>query len=244
VEKSGKMGTVVKIKKIYVVAALHGDEPFGLKVLAHLRYLNDKRVIARVGHPEAIAKRKEYLEQNLNRCFGHDAPASKETQIAKFIVENIDYHKPDLIIDLHTCECRVGKSTIIPKVGKELVTVAKRLGMDYVFEGVPDLCHRSLLGQHPEKTIVIELGKGYRSDTLAEFIAKRIVGLLEDEPEPSSLGKIMVYSDSEYLMADKAKGQHLVNYQFNKKIGGYPYLVGQNTYTEYVGFIAKKEQQL
>src|SRR4051794_22366141 len=98
----------MKIRKIYVVAALHGDEPFGLKVLAQLRYRNERRqIVSKVGHPEAVAKRKEFIEVNLNRAFGPDAPDAKETWIAKFIMGNIAYHKPDLIIDIHTCECHV-----------------------------------------------------------------------------------------------------------------------------------------
>lgn len=235
----------MKINKIYVVAALHGDEPFGLKVLAHLRYRNEKRrIVSKVGHPEALAKRKEFIEQNLNRSFGSDAPPSKETQIAKFIMNNITYHKPDLIIDIHTCECSVGKSAIVSDRNPEIIKIAKRLDVDYVFEGVPDLNKRSLLGQHPKQTIVIELGRGLRSDKLAESIAASIAGLLNPSPPQDELPKLKYYSKSDYLTAKAAKGLKLENYRFNKKLKGYPYLVGQNTYTEYVGFIAEKEEVL
>jgi succinylglutamate desuccinylase len=238
----------VKIRKIYVVAALHGDEPFGLKVLANLRYFNENRqIVSKVGHPEAVAKRKEFVEQNLNRSFGKNAKPSKETQIAKFIMNNIAYHKPDLIIDIHTCECSVGKSVIIPQRSPELIEIAKRLTADYVFEGVDDLNRRSLLGQHPKKTIVVELGKGLRSDQLAETLAKAISELLNPNSPENELPKIKYYSKTKYLTKSVAKGLKLDNYKFNEKLKGYPYLVGRNTYAkqhDYVGFIAGKEEIL
>jgi succinylglutamate desuccinylase len=238
----------VNIRKIYVVAALHGDEPFGLKVLANLRYFNENRqIVSKVGHPEAVAKRKEFVEINLNRAFGPDAPPSKETQIANFIKNNIAYHKPDLIIDIHTCECSVGKSVIICDRNPELIMLAKRLAVDYVFEGVPHLNKRSLLGQHPKKTLVIELGTGLRSDRLAETLAKSISELIKPSPPESELPMIKFYSKSKYLLAKDAKGQKLENYKFNNKLNGYPYLVGKNSYarySDYVGFISAKEEIL
>lgn len=237
----------MKIRKIYVVAALHGDEPFGLKILANLMYIDEKRVVSKVGHPEAVAKRREFLEANLNRCFASDAPPSKERQIAKFITSNIAYHKPDLILDVHTCECHVGKSAIIPSRNMNLINVAKLLGMDYVFEGVPDMTHKALLGQNPGKTMVIELGKGYRSDALAESLAQRIVGLLDTDLRAADALPIMFYSKSRYLRVKECKGLELKNYTYNKKLKGYPYLVGQNTYEKYlgyVGFISAKEEAL
>lgn len=230
----------MKINKIYVVAALHGDEPFGLKVLAHLYSLNDGRVITRIGHPEAVAKRREFLEANLNRSFAPDTKPSKEAQIAQRILADIKKEKPDLIIDLHTCECNVGKSAIIPNEDPKLINVAKRLGMEYVFIGVPSITRVGLIGQNPDKSIILEFGRGLRSDRLAELLAERIVGLLDEPSESSEDATIPVYSDSCLIERSAATDLELLNYVFNERLGGYPYLVGKNTYIDYVGFMAKK----
>lgn len=231
----------MKIRKIYMIAALHGDEPFGLKILAHLRSSGNKQIIAEVGHPEAVAKRKEFLEANLNRSFGPKTPPSKEARIAQYILQEIKTHKPDLIIDLHTCECKVGKSAIIPKLNSDLINIAKRLSMDYVIEGVPSITKRALFGQYPHKSMVIELGRGYRSDVLAALLASKIAALLDNENEDLEKTPITVYSQSRIIKAHEAAGLQLQNYIYNQKLGGYPYLVGKNTYKQYVGFLAKNE---
>ena len=237
----------MNIQKIYVIAALHGDEPFGLKVLAQLREFNDDRIIRQVGHPEAVAKRKMYIETDLNRCFGRDCEPSKEAKIAQHLIEDIAKHNPDLIIDIHTCECKVGKSTIIPKYSKELIKISKLLKMDYVFVGVPQLIRLCLIGRYPRKAIIIELGQGRRSDALAESIAKRIVDLLQPEKVKNVSGKVPVYSASQFIKTRDAVDLEMENYVFNKALGGYPYLVGKNTYSkyyDYTGFLAKKVEKL
>ncbi|OGL34689.1 hypothetical protein A3F65_03265 [Candidatus Saccharibacteria bacterium RIFCSPHIGHO2_12_FULL_47_16b] len=230
------------IKKIYVVACLHGDEPFGLKVLAHLRQVGDERIIRQVGHPEALAKRKEFLEANLNRSFDPDAPPSKEARIAKHILRDIKTHQPDLILDIHTAECAVGKSAIICQINRQCLDIVKRLGMDYVFENVPSISRQNLVGQNPDKSIILEFGRGWRSDQLALSMAHKIADLLKDKPVPKK--KLKVYSKTRCIENKEAAGLKLENYVFNKQLGGYPYLVGNNTYTEYVGFLAQKETLL
>ncbi|MGC1177333.1 MAG: hypothetical protein WA843_04650 [Candidatus Saccharimonadales bacterium] len=39
--------------KIFVMAAMHGDEPFGVQVIDILRRGTNKNIITKVGHPEA-----------------------------------------------------------------------------------------------------------------------------------------------------------------------------------------------
>lgn len=232
----------MKIGRIYVVVAMHGDEPFGLKVLAHLRQLGDDRIVRQVGHPEAVAKRKEYLEDNLNRCFGPKAHDSKEARIAKHLLKDISKVKPDLIIDIHTAECAVGKSAVIAKLNKDLIEVACRLGVDYVIEGNKAVTSRTLFGQFPAKAILLEYGRGLRSDNLARSIAEQITALL-GLAKPKAKRNLKVYSKTRTIKKAEANGLNLKNYTFNKKLGGYPYLVGKNTYQKYesfVGFLAQK----
>lgn len=234
----------MKIRKIYVIAAMHGDEPFGLKIMGHLRHLGDGKIITKVGHPEAVAKRREFIETNLNRSFGPNIKPSKEARIAQHILEDIKSHDPDLIIDLHTCECKVGKSAIIAKEDPKLIKIAKRLSMEHVFIGVPSLSRVSLIGQYPAKTILLEFGIGLRSDKLAEDMANKIADLLNEKTENLPDALIPVYSESRLIKKDEAGDMELVNYELNEKLGGYPYLVGKNTYgkyTNYIGFLAKKQ---
>lgn len=114
--------------------------------------------------------------------------------------------------------------------------------MDYVFENVPTISRQNLVGQNPDKSIILEFGRGLRSDQLALGVARKIADLLTDEPAPKV--KLKVYSKTRCIGNNEAAGIKLENYVFNKKLGGYPYLVGKNTYTEYAGFLAQKEERL
>lgn len=229
------------INKIYIVGALHGDEVFGLKVLGHLEYLSNPKIITKVGHPEAVAKRQEFLETDLNRSFDINVQ-SKEGIIAKSMVRDITRHQPDLILDIHTCEANVGKVGILARHNIHLVNLAQNLSMDQVVVMPRSISEIALLGQFPDKTIVLELGKNYRSDSLAQTLARNIASLCGTNMQSRSQD-IDIYFVKRTIRRDEVGNLELTNYVFNENLGGYPFLVGKNSYIEYAGFLASKKSE-
>jgi len=229
---------VNNINQLYVMAALHGDETFGLKIQSYLNQVNDIRINTAVGNPEAVAKRREYIESDLNRSFSINID-TKETRLAKKILADIKRSKPDLIIDIHTCECDVGKVAILAQDDEWLITLARKLGMDQVVVMHNDLARQSLIGQNPNRSICLEFGSTYRSDKLAEKIASNIAGLLNGTSGYSSnvthVYHVVGTIDKSHNTLD------LKNYVFHSKLKGYPFLVGKNSYINYAGFLAKRK---
>jgi succinylglutamate desuccinylase len=227
----------MKIRTVYVIAAQHGTEVFGLKILAHLREQQNLNIVTFVGHPEAIAKKKLYLESDLNRSY-QNIEKTKEAGIAQAIMADIARRQPDLILDLHTARSKVGKVGILASSRHELLAISRALSMEQVAVMPPAIHKASLIGQYPDHAISIEFGVGLRSDRLAKAVAARIVALIGCEFSAHSDAELPVYMVQRTIQKTEAKGTTLVNYEFNEKIGGYPFLAAKNAYVDHAGFLA------
>ena len=224
--------------KIFVIAAIHGDELFGLKIIGRIKKYFKNEILIRVGHPEAIAKRKKFIEEDLNRSF-NSKKQSVESQIAKDIKKEITNSVADLIIDIHTSIVSVGKVAIVAKHNPLTEYVAQALSMDVLVIMPKSLTKTALIGCFPNKSISIEFGRDNKSDTLASEIAKKIESLnfSKSKKNSNNLPIFQVYDqiDKNYKGLSTIK-----NLVFNKELGGYPFLAGLNTYKSIGGFLAKK----
>jgi succinylglutamate desuccinylase len=231
----------VKINKIYVVVCTHGNEIFGLKVLAHIqRIYSNQSVVAQVAHPEAVAKRKRYIQTDLNRSFKLPPGTSTEAVIAKRLVNDIERFNPDLIIDLHTSTVDVGQVAILAENTPFLTNVAKHLGMQNAALMHKDIAGLSLIGAFPHRSICVELGKGHRSDALAKQLAKRINNLIGVEVQDYQI-PLPLFIIERVIKHIEVSGLELTNYVFNEKLAGYPFLTGEKNYSEHRGFLATSQ---
>jgi succinylglutamate desuccinylase len=230
----------VKIRKIYVIAAQHGTETFGLKIIACLRELQSTQIVMCIAHPEAIAKKRLYIETDLNRSYQLDAHSSKEANIAQQIVADVNRVSPDLILDLHTARSKVGKVGIVASNRQELQAISQALSMEQVVVMPPAIHEASLIGQYPDRAISIEFGVGLRSDTLAKAIATRINTLVSCEFTAVSEAQLPVYRVQRTIKKSEAKGTTFINYKLNEKVGGYPFLAAKNAYSDHAGFLAQR----
>jgi succinylglutamate desuccinylase len=231
----------MKINKIFVVACTHGDEVFGLKVLAHLRKITPgKEVVLHIAHPEAVTKRKRYIETDLNRSFMLEASESSEAGIAHAIVADINKFDPELIIDLHTSTVDVGKVAILAENNALLINAAKHLNLQRIAVMPHKIASKSLIGVFPERSLCIEYGKSLRSDSLAENLARKINGLTELEADIGHI-RLPLFVVERIIEKIEANELKLTNYEFNEKLAGYPFLTGEDNYSEHRGFLATSQ---
>lgn len=228
-----------KPKKIYVVACLHGDELFGLKIVARLRAINSRHVTTAIAHPEAIAKRRRSIDTDLNRSFHPDALPSKEAAIARHIRQEIDQLNPDLIIDLHNVECPVGAVAILAHDSDELLRLGSQIGMDQAVVMPGHIAKDSLIGSYPERALSIEFGIGLRSDKLAQAVAQAIADISNGELNMTPV-VMPTYYVTRKIANDEAPSEALTNYKYHRGLQGYPFLVGKDSYPDYRGFLAPK----
>lgn len=227
-------------RKIYVVGGIHGNEVFGLKVLARLLAIQNPNVTVRVAHLEAIAKNVRYIETDLNRSFGVDAKDSLEVRLANQIKTEIKNINPDLIIDLHTSAVNVSRVGILAENNPVLVDITKHMGMEYAAVMPVSIAKQALIGVYPEKSLCIELGRHLRSDSLAKQLAIKINALADGD-----LGileqRIPLLFIERVIKRSEAIDLELENYVFNEQLKGYPFLTGTNNYDEHRGFLATSQ---
>lgn len=235
-----KSNTKSTSKVIYVVGGVHGNEVFGLKVLAKLVAMQNPNITLRVAHLEAIAKNVRYIEIDLNRSFGIGAKESLETKLANQIKAEIDKLNPDLIIDLHTSSVNVSRVGILAEQNQLLVDITKHMGMEYAAVMPKNVAQQSLIGVHPEKSLCIELGRHLRSDALAKQLAVQINALANGDLSILEQPIPLLFIER-IIERSEAIDLKLENYVFNEQLKGYPFLTGESNYDEHRGFLATSQ---
>lgn len=223
--------------KIYVIAGLHGDEPFGLNIIGKLQQRQSPDIRTRVGHPEAIAKHVRFLESDLNRSFTAECDTI-ESELAVSIRADIDSFRPDCIIDIHTSVSNVKNVAIVARRTSITEKVAQTLNMTAIVEMPPHLAETSLIGCYEDIAVSIEYGKNQQSDKLAEYIAMSIKNL--NNPLPNQIHHTPAFR----VISTVPKKYHglkdIVNLTYASDLDGYPFLAGENTYPDIGGFLAEK----
>ncbi len=232
----------MKQRKILVIACQHGNETFGLKILAHLQALNNDSTFTYIAHPEAIAKGQRQIETDLNRSFGVKDVDSVETRIAARMIQDIKRLSPSLIIDLHTSTVPIGEIAILAQKNVELIQVSKKLQIKKVAVMPSSISQSSLIGQFPDKALSLEFGKNLRSNSLAKKIAFKINSLTVSETDLDEF-KTQIFTVERLITHREASGLVLNNYIFNETLNGYPFLTGEKNYKEHRGFLASLEYE-
>lgn len=233
----------MKTKNILVVAALHGDETFGLKIIAHLRAANLPGIETVIAHPEAIAKRKRFLDTDLNRSFGLNSD-SREVRIAESIKAQITAGKYDLLLDIHTSHADVGELAILAGQSPQLIAVSELLGIKNAVIMPHTQARHSLIGQFPKIGVSLEYGIGHRSDKLARQVAERIIELSTTGLDHKVSEAIPVFKVLRTISRSEVGDRSLINYKFDKQLGGYPVLSAKDNYPDHRGFLADRVQAL
>ncbi len=219
------------MKKVLVFAGVHGNEPFGLKVLGKLKE-SSSPIQMLVAHPEAIAKRVRYIESDLNRSFNGKSKTLEE-RLAVSIKKELVHSKPDIVIDLHTSVSNCGLTGIVTKYSFENHLIAEQCGMTCVVIMPPS---NALIEQCDSSAVALELGQNLRSDKLAKNIARSLEHVAEGGV-PKRVPTIPVY-EVKTTIPKSYPGLHTIkNLSYDTVLKGYPFLAGPNTYTDIGGFL-------
>lgn len=167
---------------IWITAAIHGDEVTGtataqsiIKRLQKYELQRGKIYIAPLLNPtgfEAIARREQYGEADLNRNFGGARNGTPSERLAWIILDSILETKPDFVIDLHTDSMNSIAYTIVDwitekkysEVLKKSLDIAQRLQLTYALDSDASAGYtttKSLSGQlmiQGVPAVTVELG--------------------------------------------------------------------------------------
>ncbi|MDO8571804.1 MAG: succinylglutamate desuccinylase/aspartoacylase family protein [bacterium] len=116
---------------VAIVGCLHGDEIIGKKVIQALQNINLKSgsITFILAHPEAIKRKKRFINKDLNRSFPGKRNGVVEERIAFDLTSHLK--KLDLVIDIHATNSDFRDLAIVVAFGKKekellkLVPIAK-----------------------------------------------------------------------------------------------------------------------
>lgn len=223
------------MKTILVTATIHGNETFGLKVLGVLneRQSSIKTIVA---HPEAVAKRVRFIESDLNRSFNSKS-STLEERLAKSIMKRVDRLKPGIVVDIHTSVSDCGAVGIVTKYSTENHILAEMCGMKCLVIMPPS---DAFIEQFKVPAIALEFGSNLRSDKLARTIADKIANISQYGIDSAHPG-IPVYEMCSVIDKKYSGLREVKNLKYDKKLKGYPFLAGPDTYKDIGGFLLQRK---
>jgi hypothetical protein len=223
--------------KIGIVACLHGDEQFGLRVTTALKGQGD--IVCVVANPQAVHAKKRYVHDDLNRCFngsGHPYEQSRVTAILKAL-QGCDY-----VIDIHNTTTSVKNALIVANLGPKTRSIITAHPGRYIAHMPPLFAKKALIGQFPDGAVSLEYSFEYANTPRALEEVLSTVQQLQT-PHPHKKRQRTILHIEKTIARDVSLPAKDNNYAYIETLGGYGFLVGENAYEGiHQGFLAARKE--
>jgi succinylglutamate desuccinylase len=220
---------------ITMVCCLHGDETFGLKVFnfyqPKLKNLPGLRLI--LANEEALAQNKRFIDEDLNRCFPGAANGNTEARLAYRLLPHIQ--ETEIVLDIHTTTSDIEVTPIVTSLNARVRQVINACGSTEVCLMEPPIAGKSLIGQ-VGAGVSLEFGQDYAQLSGMEYVESMIEVLLHHTSRLPKARKI--FSVSHTIPLEISLPNDAKNFTFIPELGGYPFLLGEKSYTTHQGFAA------
>lgn len=225
--------------KFTIVGSLHGTEPFGAEVVKKIQR-NKLGVKTIVGNPQALAKKRRYVNSDLNRAFSGDGKGIERKRATEILaqVKNSDY-----LIDIHNTTTNVGNAVIVNNLNPKTCQIINNHPGDKIVLLPKKHVKRSLIGQFTDGAVAFEYSHSYCSRKRAyDEVIDTINGVLEGHVKPKRPRTIFVVSRK--IRLDEAKSlTEADNFNFIPALNGYGFLIGEIAYkNRHGGFLATKKE--
>ena len=142
-----------KIARLLIVGGVHGDEPFGLRLVKRIKDVRPEGVEGVVANMKALKKGVRYLETDMNRSFAVEAPVSIEERRAEELMPKL--MASDAVIDVHSTRAQGTTCAItVCEPNKLHLKIARHLNMKRLVIMPPS---GSLVATCPDKAISLEI---------------------------------------------------------------------------------------
>jgi succinylglutamate desuccinylase len=201
--------------KFLIIAATHGDETIGLKIIEYLKGfpLKDK-FDSLIGNPEALKRKRRFIDVDLNRAYpGKNKSLSYEETRAREILKIAKRYK--YIIDIHQTISSSENIIIVPhkKIVDENI---KRIRINKIILW-PSTSGRKTgsLAQFLPNCLEVEIGtKGRKTKEIVSSISKLIIDFINSfEKKEMSSGNKKIYLVYGKLMKNEYQGKQLKDFK-------------------------------
>ncbi len=229
------------MKKILIVACLHGSETFGLAVANYFAKHKLAEVECIVGNPRAVALKVRFLDSDLNRSFG-GAGKGYEGRRAAYLAQKIkDYN---YVLDIHNTTTSVDSTPIAANLSKKTLAILNLHPSSEVALMPPRLARHALIGNH-SGAVSLEYSFSFskKAAALREVVAI-VNSLLDGTPSKPKQRKVFYIKGTIPLTEGRPRIGKKFNFKYIPQIGGYGFLIGEEGYKTYQGFIATNVRKL
>lgn len=231
--------------KILIIAASHGNELLGIKLIHHIvdhhpemfDYLD-----VLVGNPRANKAKSRYIANDLNRSYQKNY-GSYEKLRAKYITRYIANTEPDLVIDMHTTSAK--QPTFIVAREEYSESVARFLRSSRVPSVVFSQSNHDITSNGPH-VIGYEVAENKITNAYLELMCIDLINFTRRKYIYST--KVAYRMDGVILKSkyDKSTRSHMKNFE-ESRYGFYPILLGERAYmsgTDYCGFYSNTKSTI
>lgn len=155
------------MKSLFIICQ-HGDEKSPLEVIK--KYF-DKKIEYLIAHPHAVKIKKRFIETDLNRSFPGKIDGSLEENLAiKILKKTFNFNE---IVDIHTASCETDIFTIITKITKQHLNLARRTGVKKIVYMQDSIASGNALIDHVPVGISVESGK--EGESITKIRIKQVI---------------------------------------------------------------------
>jgi len=153
------------MKRIAIVACVHGNEPYGLEVGKNL----PSSCSFFIANEKALRENKRFIDTDLNRCFPGKIDGNHEEYLAYQLTKNLKSF--DYVIDLHSTPQNCEMFGILTKPNKEKMRLAKLLGLKRIVIMTQEYASGKALIDVVECGISLEIGPHQSNEISKQALA-------------------------------------------------------------------------
>ena len=226
---------------ITLVACMHGNEQFGLRVIEAVSARPRMRPFVQmlIANEEAVQANKRFIDQDLNRSFLPTAGQSHEENLARKLLPIIK--SSTYLLDIHTTTSSIsGMVPIVTNLDQQTRKVLNLCRSTQIAWVQKPLSEASLIGQ-VKPGVSLEFQEEYSRTTEAlNETLDILTGLIENTHLPERERDI--YHITHPAPSDLILPPQTLNYVYSETLQGYPFLVGERAYPN--GLVAKTRSQV
>lgn len=224
---------------VTIVVCVHGDEPFGLKLIDQFQNNLDHHPGLQlvIANEKALEQNRRCMETDLNRSFCVKVPRSYEECLAarlrSVLCESI------FVLDIHETTSDIRMTPVVTALNEKTKRIINLCQSQEVAFIQKPLAKKSLIGQC-EGGVSLEFGRAYTKTKEALDEAIQIVlDLLSEKKREPMIRDIFCIDGS--LSKEIELPDDIQNFKYIHSLGVYPFLYGERAYPDLHALSATKK---
>lgn len=228
--------------RLAVVCCVHGDEAFGERVFKYYAKHPDEAKGVRfiLANEEALAVRKRFIDNDLNRNFPGGSDGKHEQRLAAEMMPLLQDAK--IVIDLHTTTSHLIMTPIVANLGKGVQRVINLTNSAEVVVMKPSIVRHALIG-NVAAGVSLEFNTHYARTPEAMLELRRIIAGVASGDAYEPVVRRVFRLDGTIARSVELPTE-VANFRKPANLDFYPFLPNGKSYATHRGFMATRVEEV